>query len=366
VNIDLVDRQTLTISRERIDSSDGGAMMKWTSCFRVAVSVILGVLVISSAVMAADDVIELKLAHFMPTMHIQHREAFEPFAEKVAELTDGKVQVKIFPGATLGNPKTMVDAIRTGITDIGFVLPSYVPGRFQKSSVFELPFIFDNATHVAKVFYDNYDKYFAEDYKGFKLLWALSSPLSQCHTAKKAVLTAEDFVGMKIRSGGAKETVGIKKLGANPIGMPISELSISLQKGVVDGAFTPYAALNSHKLIDIVQHITEINYSGSLMVVLMNKKKWESLPDFAKEAIDQVATEEFGLKAAGAFDQEDLENVESGKAKGIEFHKLSKEEKLKVLQNLKGIWADWVEENTSKFPARELLDAVLASAKANK
>ena len=90
---------------------------------------------------SAADTIELKLAHFMPTMHVQHRVAFVPFAEKVAALTDGKVKVKIYPSAQLGNPKTMVDSIRNGITDIGFVLPGYVPGRFPRSSVFELPFI---------------------------------------------------------------------------------------------------------------------------------------------------------------------------------------------------------------------------------
>ena len=332
--------------------------------FLVIMIVLIGLL--ASSVAFADDVIELKLAHFMPTMHVQHREAFEPFAQKVDELSGGKVKVKIFPGATLGNPKTMVDSIRTGITDIGFVLPSYVPGRFPRTSVFELPFIFDSATHVAKVFYDNYDNYFAEDYKGFKVLWVLSSPLSLCQTLKKEVLTAEDFVGMKIRSGGAKETEGIKLLGGNPIGMPISELSISLQKGVVDGAFTPYAALNSHKLVDVVKHITEVNYSGAIMVVLMNKKKWESLPDFAKEAIDQAATKEFGLQAAQAFDNEDLENIELGKEKGIEIHILPEEETAKIREKISIIWTNWVEENASNFPAREVLDAILTSAEANK
>ena len=335
--------------------------MRRVSVLGIVVMVVVGALTGFEA-FAADDAIELKLAHFMPAVHVQHREAFEPFAEKVAELTDGKVTIQIFPGATLGNPKTMVDAIRKGITDIGFVLPSYVPGRFPRSSVFELPFIFNNATHVAEVFYDNYDNYFAEDYKDFKVLWFLSSPLSQCHTIKKPILTANDFVGAKIRSGGAKETEGIKLLGGNPIGMPISELSISLQKGVVDGAFTPYAALNSYKLIDVVKHITEVNYSGSLMCVLMNKKKWESLPDFAKEAIDQAATKEFGLHAAAAFDKEDLENIESGKAGGVEFHQLPDEETAKIREKIKVIWDNWVQENASKFPAQEILDAVLASS----
>jgi len=52
------------------------------------------------------------------------------------------------------------------------------------------------------------------------------------------------------------------------------------------------------------------------MCVLMNKKKWNSLPDFAKKAIDQVANRDFGIKAAEAFDEEDAENVAAAKAKG--------------------------------------------------
>lgn len=309
--------------------------------------------------------IELKLAHFMPVMHVQHKHAFEPFAQKVAELSKGELTVKIYPGAQLGNPKTMVDAIRKGITDIGFVLPSYVPGRFQRSSVFEMPFIFNSATHVTQVVYDMYDQYLAEDYKQFKVLWFLSAPLSQVHTVKQAILTAEDFKGLKIRSGNATETQGIKLLGGNPVGMPISELSISLQKGVVDGAFTPYAAMNSHKLIDVVKYVSEVNYSGALMAVLMNRRKWESLPDSAKQVIDQVATPDFGLQAARAFDQEDLDNVAAGKAKGIEFHTLADGEKAKIRDSIKGIWEEWVQNNSAKFPSREILDAALASAQAN-
>ena len=331
----------------------------------VAVMVfVFGMLIAFTAAPALAEAIELKLAHFMPTMHVQHRMAFEPFANEVAKLTDGKVKIRIYPGATLANPKTMVDAITTGITDIGFVLPEYIPGRFQRSSVLELPFIFNNATHVAKTVYAIYDEYLAEDYKRFKVLWFLSAPLTQLHTVKKAVLTVDDFKGLKIRSGSATETEGLKLLGANPIGMPVSELSISLQKGVVDGAFTPYAALKSHKLIDVVKHITEINYNGALMCVLMNKKKWDKLPDFAKKAIDQVANKNFGIRAAAAFDEEDTENVQAAKAKGIKIHKFSDADKAKVRDKLKSIWDGWIKKKSKRIPAKKILDATLAAAKA--
>ncbi|NOX35197.1 MAG: TRAP transporter substrate-binding protein [Deltaproteobacteria bacterium] len=309
--------------------------------------------------------IELKFAHFMPTTHVQHIKVFVPFAKKVAKLSNGKVTIKIYPTGQLGNPKTMVDSIRMGITDIGFVLPSYVPGRFKRSSVFELPFVFNSATHVTKVFYDIYDKYLSEDYKDFKVLWVLSAPLSQVHSVSRPLVSIADFKGRKIRSGNSMESKAIKLLGGNPVGMPISELSISLQKGVVDGCFTPYAALKSYKLIDVSKYITEFNFSGALMCVLMNKKKWDSLPASAKKVIDQVATREFGLMAAGAFDQEDLENKEDAHQRGIKSYKLSDAERSKIKEKFSVFYSEWVGKNQSKIPAQKILDAMLESAKKN-
>lgn len=306
--------------------------------------------------------IELRLAHFMPAMHIQHVKAFEPFAAQVAEQSGDEVSIKIYPGATLGNPKTMVDAIRTGITDIGFVLPSYVPGRFDRSSVFELPFIFTSASHVTKVIYDIYDTYLEEDYKDFKVLWLLSAPLSQVHTTQTPLVHPDDFKGKKIRGGNALESEAIKLLGGNPVGLPISELSIALQKGVVDGCFTPYAALKSHKLIDVSKHITEFNFSGAMMCVLMNKNKWNSLPESARNAIDAVASKEFGFKAAAAFDQEDKENKQAAIDAGIQTHSLSESDRAAIKDKFSVFYTEWVKKHQSEFDAQNLLDAVFESA----
>ena len=322
---------------------------------------VIGILVMGEGSPAVAQNIELKLAHFMPTMHIQHRTSFVPFSNKIAEITGGKLTVKIYPGGTLGNPRTMVDAISKGITDIGFVLLNMVPGRFPKSSAFELPLIFENSVHLTKVMYDLYDRYFMEDFKAFKVLWFNSSPLSQLHTIKKPVLKVADFKGLRIRTSGQIESQTIKKWGGNPVGIPISELSISLEKGVVDAAVTPYAALKSFKLIDLTKHITELNNSGTLMVILMNKKKWNSLPDYAKKAIDQVATKDFGLKAAGFYVQEDIDMIKMGKEKGIQFHKLSEAQMNEMRNRISDICENWVKKYQKRFASQEILDALLTS-----
>ena len=327
----------------------------------VSVMVFLG-LIVSTPATGFSETIELKLAHFMPTMHVQHRMAFEPFAEKVAELTDGKVTVKIFPGGTLGNPKTMVDSISNGITDIGFVIPAYVRGRFQRSSVFDLPFQFADAVQQTEVMYELFEKDFAEDYQQFKVLWFTAAPMSQVFTVKQPIASAADFKGLKIRTGNAVETEGVKMLGGNPVGKTVDELNIMLQKGVVDGAFTAYSALNRYKLIGVVNHMTELNYSGALMVVLMNKKKWDSLPEDAQKAIDQATPPSFGIAAARAFDYEDLENFKMAITNGISFHTFSDEEKAKLREGTMGMRDDWVAKNEKNMNAQQILDDVVAAA----
>lgn len=338
--------------------------------FRKAGIAFLSLIIVSSLLFAsklsAQDV-SLKLAHFMPTMHVQHEEAFVPFVDNVEKYSDGKVQIKIYPGGQLGNPKNMVNSIKKGITDIGFVIPSYVPGIFKRSGVFEMPFIFDDPEHVTRVMYDLFDKYFAEDYEDFKVLWFLSSPLSQVHTVEKPIRTLADFKGMPIRAGGATETTAFRLLGANTVGMDIKEMSISLQKGVVDGVITPYAALKSHKIFDVVRNITEVNFSGTLMVVLMNKRKWNGLPSYAKSAIDKASGRAMGLMASKAFLDEDNENKQAAVQSGIRIHKLSDAEMEQIRGKMGSIYSGWVERaNERGLPGQEIMNAFLASAKANR
>ena len=105
-----------------------------------------------------------------------------------------------------------------------------------------------------------------------------------------------------------------------------------------------------------------LNYSGALMVVLMNKKKWDSLSDDAKKAIDRATPPSFGIAAARAFDYEDLENFKMAITNGITFHSFSDEEKAKLREGTMGMRDEWVSKNEEKMNARQILDDVVAAA----
>jgi TRAP-type C4-dicarboxylate transport system substrate-binding protein len=310
------------------------------------------------------ETINLKLAHFMPPKHIQHVESFVPFSQKVEQLTDGRVKIKVYPGGALGGPKQLADAAQKGITDIAFVIPAYVTGRFPRYSVLDLPFMANSAEHATKIIYDLYDRHLASDFEDFKVLWLYTCGPGQIITVDKPVQGAEDIRGMKVRAPTAYMSKALSMLGANPVGMPIAELAVSLQKKVIDGMLGPYSSVPDFRLADLVNYAAETNLYVVPMAVLMNKQKWSALPDFAKKAVDEASGRQWGLHAARTYDMQDADAVKDiERARTLEIHKISESELEKIRQALKALDQDWVETMSAKgIPAGDLLKAAKDSA----
>ena len=70
------------------------------------------------------------------------------WAEEMKKRTNGKVEVKTFPGGTLLGAREMYDGVTKGVADIGLGSPSYDPGRFPLTAGISMPVNFPNATVV--------------------------------------------------------------------------------------------------------------------------------------------------------------------------------------------------------------------------
>jgi TRAP-type C4-dicarboxylate transport system substrate-binding protein len=331
-------------------------MKKAGKCF----GLLLGglIMTLSAVTTGSAETIELKMAHFMSPMHVQHQQSFVPFAQEVEKLTGGKVKIKIFPGGALGGAPELADSVKTGIADIAFIVPSYTTGRFPRTSAFDLPFIFNNAVQAAEVLYEVYDKYLAEDFKDYKVLWLYSCDTGQLHSVNKPIRKLDDLKGMKMRAPSSYMSEALKLLGANPVSMPLSELSMALDKRVIDGMLSPNTSLTDFKLTEIIKYTTQVDFYISPMAVIMNKEKYNSLPDYAKKALDQASGKKWGLRAAKIYDDYAKTSLKSLSDSGkIKVYRLTPEEKKKCLEKVKKMETDWVVKNTAKgIPAQELLD----------
>jgi TRAP-type C4-dicarboxylate transport system substrate-binding protein len=314
------------------------------------------------------DTIDLKLAHFMPVMHIQHQKSFLPFARKVEQLTGGRVKVKIFPGGTLGDAAQLADAVKSGIADIAFIVPTYTTGRFPRTAAFDLPFLFDDALHATKVIYDLAAEYLADDFKEYKVLWFLSCGPGQFHSVKKPIQTLEDLKGMKMRSPSAPMSRAFTLWGANPVSMPLPELHGALEKNILDGMLTPASAITDFKLTEIIRHVTKADVYISVMAVIMNREKFNALPDYAKQALEEAGGKPWGLASARTYDDQDADTIRKLTAAGkVKVYALPAGEKKPFMERVKVMETDWIAENARKgIPADALLKAIHRSAERNR
>jgi len=112
------------------------------------------------------------------------------------------------------------------------------------------------------------------------------------YTAKKPVRTLEDIKSVKIAGKGRIADI-LKSLGATPVPLETGDYYESLKRGVVDGAASPINTLRDWKLGEVAKFSTNIQKLGAVYTffVVMNKDKWNSLPEDVKKIFEDVSAE---------------------------------------------------------------------------
>ncbi|HUU40962.1 MAG TPA: TRAP transporter substrate-binding protein [Desulfatiglandales bacterium] len=234
--------------------------------------------------------INLTYSIFFPPAHGQCKAGIS-WAKEIEKRTHGKVKITIFPAGTLTKANQCYGGVVKGISDIGMSCFAYTRGRFPIMEAVDLPHGYPNgqvATHVATEFYNRMKP---EELDDVKVLYIHAHGPGLLHT-KKPVRNLEDLKGMKIRSTGLSAKV-TKALGGVPVAMPQGATYEALQKGVVEGTFTPIETLKGWKQGEVVKYTTECSGVGytTAMFVVMNLKKWNALPKEIQGIFEETSRE---------------------------------------------------------------------------
>ena len=252
---------------------------------------------VALAALAAPAVaqeIKLKLSHFTPPTHNHHVNVIVPWAEEVKRRTGGKVEITVFPAATLCKPPQQYDCAKSGIADIAWGVTGWTPGRFPLTSVIELPYMHRTAATGSQMLADLWDKYLKREYDDVHVLYMNVHPAGHIHTHTKPIRALEDFRGMKIRTPTA--TVGdlLVMLGATKVGMPANQIYESMSAKVIDGFGMPYEALPPFRLIEVSKYHTEVGLYTTAFAMFMNKAKHDALPADVKKVLADLSSPQSG------------------------------------------------------------------------
>jgi len=281
---------------------------------RTALAVLGAVAAVTMAGSAMAQTVTLRLHQMLPAQATIPAKALVPWAQKVEAESGGRIKVQQFNAMQLGGtPPQLFDQARDGVVDLTWTVLGYTPGRFNKTEVFELPFMSGSAESSSMAIQEYVEKFAADEFKDVKLIAVHTHGPGLFHT-KTPVTGLESLRGMKVRGGSRIISNMLTKLGATPVGMPVPAVTDALSKGTIDGTTIPWEVTPSLKVTELVKnHTTFAGKQGlytQTFAFSMNKAAYEKLPPDLKKVIDNNS----GITAAAMFGKAMDEGDKAGRA----------------------------------------------------
>ena len=309
----------------------------------------IAALTATSTALAADYKSEYKLSIVGGTTFPWGQGA-EIWSDLVRERTDGRINIKIYPGTSLvqGDQTREFTAIRQGIIDMALGSTINWSPQIKELNLFSLPFLMPDYAALDALIHGEVGKRLLERIEKagvVPLAWG-ENGYRQISNSKHAIKTPADMKGLKLRVVGSPLYIDtFTALGANPTQMSWADAQPALATGAVDGQENPLSIYAGSKLYDVAQkHLTLWNYVADPLVFVVNKQVWESWTEedraIVREAAQEAAQRQIVIARKGVTpdDPSMLQDIEGH---GVTVTTLTQEQHDAFVEATKPVFEKW-------------------------
>jgi len=267
----------------------------------------------------------LKLAHSLPVDHPVHQ-AMAFMARRVAELSDGRLTIQIYPSGQLGSEQQCVELVQIGSLAMTKVSAAVMESFSDDYKVLGLPYLFRSKEHAFKVQDGEIgrDILLSTENVWIRGLCFYDAGSRSFYTVSRPIHKPEDLKGLKIRVMKSKTALEmVRAMGGSPTPLSWGELYTALQSGVVDGAENnPPSFYTSHHY-EVCKYYTLDEHTAVPDVLIINEKIWKKLSPQEQHWLQQAASESVKVqrKLWAASVKESLEAVRKA---GVEIYRPDK------------------------------------------
>jgi tripartite ATP-independent transporter DctP family solute receptor len=285
-------------------------------------------------------------------------QAAQVMINRVAELTQGKVNITLHHSAQLGNERQVAQAMRMGTVDMSVLSAAPLTTVIPELSALTLPYLFRDYQHVYKAM-DEGDvirNYYAPQFerRGYIMLGLIAGGYRGIY-GKFTVNSLPDARGKKIRTMEDKIILAtFKALGMIPTPIPQPEVPTSFQTGVIDfaeGGINTYFHL---KYYDVAKNVADVRHIHLILPFTMSKMSWDKLDAASRQAIME------GVKAGEKFNRqfildEDVTIQNQIKEKGVT---ITKPDPTPFREATKGVYDEFFATPAGK-DAKKVVDYII-------
>jgi len=290
---------------------------------------------------AAQDKITIRYASPYPPQHVFSK-ADQDYFDKVTEDTDGRVTFQPYWAGTLISDREGMEQLAAGVADMAFIAPIY--SRTGKDITKSMSGWLDprlTPNEKVEVYWRVWEKYpeLRAEFEGVHLIAAHAGENMHVQSADRPVRTLDDLQGLRLKATGEMVTL-LNELGAAAVAMPMGEVYVSLQKGILDGTIAPYETLVGFKFGEVINYYTTFPAPRSAYGSrAMDQEAWDELP----EDVQKVLTDNsryWSERVTHYEHVQDEQGIAFGKEQGVEFIEPAQEELDKYYEVMERVWAE--------------------------
>ena len=244
----------------------------------------------------AEKPLTLRLGHPMaPGNNVTV--GYEKFKELVEKKSDRKIRIQIFGNCQLGSDRVTTEAAQAGTLDMSSSSTPNLASFSKAYMAIDLPYVTDpkNQAKLYKALDEGelgkaLDKVAAS--VGLKTIMFSEYGYRNFVSTKHPLNEVKDLMNLKVRTTDSPVEVAVAtELGMNPAPVAWGETYTALQQGTVDAEGNTFSLLNDAKHSEVLKHAMDSQHNYSMHILLMSKKKWDSLNPEQKKIITEAAHE---------------------------------------------------------------------------
>ncbi|MHA7867983.1 MAG: TRAP transporter substrate-binding protein [Salipiger thiooxidans] len=244
---------------------------------------------LTASAMAAD--MTLKLGHPANEDNIWHKASMK-FAEEVAALTDGRIEVEVYPNETLGKEMDVINGMQLGTADMtitGESLQNYAP----MAALLAIPYGYKTLEDMDAVaggeLGDKIEQQIIEKVGIRPIAYFARGPRNL--TSNRPITSPEDLNGLKMRVPNVPLFLNVwKALGANPTPMAFSEVFTSLQNGTIEAQENPLALIKSANFNEVQDYVNLTQHVRSWIYLTLSDMAWQQMSEEDQAAVMEAAS----------------------------------------------------------------------------
>ena len=277
-------------------------------------------------------------------------EACNLFAELVNQMSNGRMEIKVYGGGELVPPLEIFDYVRTGGAEIGHGAGYYWAGKLPAAQFFAtVPFGMNAQQVNAWIDHGGGRELWEALYADYNLIPATggNTGVQMGGWFNREINSISDFQGLKMRIPGLAGQV-LEKAGGSPVLLAGGEIYTGLERGVIDatewlGPFHDYL-MGFHEIAKYYYN-PGWHEPGTALEVLFNREKFNALPNDL-QAILNVASGYINGWVLSEMEYRNAQRLQTLVDEGIDIRSFSPE----IIQQLRTYTNEVIAEITDKDP----------------